>query len=188
MRILRKDGRNENLESGFCREIVSITGVNVQLCYQCQKCFAGCPLAKYMDISPDKINRMIQYGLKDRILESSTIWLCAACETCVTRCPNEIDIPKVMDALKQLTISEKKKVAQKKISVFHKTFLSNIRKSGVLHEVSLIRNLKMQTGAFFKDIGVGFRLFRKGKLHLFASRIKGMDEIEKIFGKSDGEV
>ncbi len=188
MRILRKDGRNENLDSDFCRKIMSITDVDVQLCYQCQKCFAGCPLAKYMDISPDKIHRMIQYGLKDRILESSTIWLCAACETCVTRCPNDIDIPTVMDALKQLTISEKKKVGQKKISVFHRTFLSNIREFGVLHEVSLIRNLKMQTGAFFKDIGVGFKLFRKRKLHFFASRIKGMDEIKKIFEKLDGDV
>lgn len=187
MEIIREDGTREKIDSKFLEDIETQTDVSVQLCYQCQKCFAGCPVAKFMDVPPHRIARMIQYGLKDRVLESSTIWLCASCETCVTRCPNGIDLPELMDALKQLAIKGKKKAAQKKISAFHSIFLSNIEKSGKLHEMSLIRSLKMKTGGLFKDLLVGIKLFSKGKLSLFSSKIKGIDEIKKIFEKSGGK-
>ncbi len=188
METVRKDGTQDKIEPDFLGEIESRTGVSVRLCFQCQKCFAGCPVGQFMDIPPNRINRMIQYGLKDRILESSTIWLCASCETCLARCPNEIDLPKLMDTLKQLAIKEKKRITQKKISAFHSIFLSNIKKSGKLHEMSLIRSLKMRTGGLFKDLGLGIKLFFKGKLSLSSTKIKGVDEIKKIFDASEGDM
>ncbi|MCX7608923.1 MAG: 4Fe-4S dicluster domain-containing protein, partial [Anaerolineales bacterium] len=53
-----------------------------------------------MEYGPDRILRMVQLGERERLLKSRDIWLCAACETCGTRCPNDIDIAKVMDALR----------------------------------------------------------------------------------------
>lgn len=186
MEIIRKDGTRDKIDSKFLENIETQAGVSVQLCYQCQKCFAGCPVAKFMDVPPPRVTRMIQYGLKDRVLESSTIWLCASCETCVTRCPNGIDLPKLMDALKQFAIKEKKSLGQKKISIFHSVFLSNIKNSGKLNEFNMIKSLKMRTGEFFKDLMVGIKLFKKGKLHITSSKIKGTDEIKKIFEESGG--
>lgn len=186
MEIMRKDGRRDTLVPQFLENIETQTGIAVRLCYQCQKCFVGCPVARFMDVPPNRINRMIQYGLKDRVLESSTIWLCASCETCLTRCPNGIDIPKLMDSLKQCALKEKKSIAQKKISIFHKVFLSNIRNSGKLNEFGMIRSLKMRTGDFFKDLVVGMKLLKKGKLHLTSSKIKGTDEVKKMFEKAGG--
>jgi heterodisulfide reductase subunit C len=41
-----------------------------------------------MDILPNQVIRMGQLGL-DEILDSQTIWTCAACLTCVARCPKK---------------------------------------------------------------------------------------------------
>ena len=72
---------------------------NVFLCYQCVKCSSGCPLVEHMDLMPNQVMRSVQLG-DDRVLESKTIWLCAACQTCTTRCPQGLDIAGIMDALR----------------------------------------------------------------------------------------
>jgi heterodisulfide reductase subunit C len=51
------------------------------LCYQCGKCTAGCPIAYAMDYPPHQILRGVQLGMRDVVLSSRTIWLCAACES-----------------------------------------------------------------------------------------------------------
>jgi len=76
----------------FLEEVNQHSGEKVQLCFQCFKCSLGCPVSFAMDYLPHQLLRMVQMGLKDRVLHSHTIWVCAACETCTTRCPNHIDI------------------------------------------------------------------------------------------------
>ena len=73
------------------------TGENVFLCYHCVKCTSGCPLVDHFDLSPNQIMRAAQLGMEDMIFESKSPWLCASCQTCTTRCPQGIDIAKVMD-------------------------------------------------------------------------------------------
>src|SRR5512136_145766 len=77
-------------------------GENVYLCYQCKKCSAGCPVVAHMDLAPNQLLRAIQLGQNERVLRSKTIWICANCQTCVTRCPHNIDLPRAMDVIKQL--------------------------------------------------------------------------------------
>ena len=89
---------NRQLET----ELQESTEQKVRLCYQCKKCSAGCPVAFAMDLLPHEAMKMVQYGQESRLLKCSTIWLCASCETCSTRCPNEIDIARVMDGLRGL--------------------------------------------------------------------------------------
>jgi heterodisulfide reductase subunit C len=62
-------------------------GVNITDCYQCGKCSAGCPVAFAMDKTPRQIIRLLQLGFLEEALKSRTIWLCATCQTCSTRCP-----------------------------------------------------------------------------------------------------
>jgi heterodisulfide reductase subunit C len=57
-------------------------------------------VVKHFDLPPNQVMRAIQFGQKEMILHSKTIWLCAMCETCATRCPYDIPITKIMDALK----------------------------------------------------------------------------------------
>jgi heterodisulfide reductase subunit C len=94
-------------------------------CYQCGTCAAGCPFVEEMDLTPDEVLRYVILDKKD-VLNSKTIWLCASCFTCAERCPRDINITKVMEALRQiilrknvdetaienLTVEEKRKIPQ----------------------------------------------------------------------------
>ena len=91
------------LASGFLQKVEDISGQKIYACYQCGKCSAGCPMSDDMDILPNQIIRLVQMG-EDNVLDSKTIWLCASCFTCGVRCPRGIDISKVMEALRQLTL------------------------------------------------------------------------------------
>ncbi|MCP2598366.1 4Fe-4S dicluster domain-containing protein, partial [Candidatus Aminicenantes bacterium AC-335-L06] len=159
------------------------SGQDIQACYYCHKCVVGCPVSKYMDIPPNAILRMIQYGEKEKILKSATIWLCTACETCGTRCPNNIDIAKVMDVLKQMAVKEGVKGKEKTIQIMHKAFLAGIEKRGRMHELSLIRDLKLRSGGLFKDIKLGIKMFQLGKFSIFPEKVRNVKEIKKIFKK-----
>jgi len=52
-----------------------------------------------MEYLPSQVIRLAQLGLED-VLDSPTIWTCAACLTCVSRCPKGIDLPRVMEAMR----------------------------------------------------------------------------------------
>jgi ferredoxin len=90
----------------FIREVEELSGENINSCYQCGKCTAGCPVALEMDYTPRQIIRMVQLGMKEEVLKCSTIWLCASCVTCTARCPREVDLAKIMDALRILARRE----------------------------------------------------------------------------------
>jgi heterodisulfide reductase subunit C2 len=83
----------------FVGQIEAISGENLLACNQCGKCSAGCPVAFSMDILPNQVIRLAQLGIED-VLECQTIWTCAACLTCVSRCPKGIDLPRVMEAMR----------------------------------------------------------------------------------------
>ena len=80
--------------------IKAISGEDVRVCYQCGKCTAGCPLASAMDLMPNQILRLLQLGEYEQVLASRTIWHCASCLTCASRCPKGVDPARVMDALR----------------------------------------------------------------------------------------
>lgn len=85
----------------FVNQVETISGQSLLACNQCGKCSAGCPVAFSMDILPSQVIRMGQLGFED-VLETQTIWTCAACLTCVSRCPKGIDLPRVMEAMRQI--------------------------------------------------------------------------------------
>ncbi|PHS35131.1 MAG: heterodisulfide reductase [Alkaliphilus sp.] len=90
------------------KRIELISGENIYKCYQCGKCTAGCVMAGEMDISPYKVIRMIQLGLVEKALESESMWLCAACFACRERCPKEVDLSKIMEALRVIQVRDGK--------------------------------------------------------------------------------
>ncbi len=160
------------------------SGINVQDCYQCQKCSAGCPVAFAMDYKPNQIMQMVSLGMKDRVLSSKTIWVCASCYTCSTRCPNDIDIAKVMDWLRQTALREGVAPAEKEVPVFHAALLDTIRARGRVYELGMMARYKMKTGRYWDDFKLGWKMFTKGKLKLWPSGISRKKEIAVLFGKS----
>ncbi len=174
-------GATEKCDLRFWQEVQELSGMKLERCYQCYMCTAGCPVAFAMDFPPHQIVRMVQMGLKERVLSSSTIWICAACETCATRCPNEVEIVKVMDVLREMARNEGVKVKEPEIQAAHRTFLSVVKYLGRQHEISLLALLKMRSGHLFKDMVLGMKMFFRGKLKLTPYRIKGVKEIREIY-------
>jgi heterodisulfide reductase subunit C len=83
----------------FVRQVEDISGENLLACNQCGKCSAGCPVAFSMELLPSQVIRLAQLGIEE-VLDSSTVWTCASCLTCVSRCPKGIDLPRIMEALR----------------------------------------------------------------------------------------
>lgn len=178
---IAKTGDEETVEPGFAELVQQISGKELRQCYHCLKCSAGCPINFAMDWAPNQIIRMVQLGLQERVLSSSTIWLCASCETCSTRCPNEVDLPTIMDTLKEMAIQNGIRSQQAGIQTFHRVFLNCLREYGRMHEVSLLALYKLLSLNPFEDMGLGIKMFRKGKLNLLPSRIENVHELETIF-------
>ncbi|MEA2097278.1 MAG: heterodisulfide reductase, partial [Candidatus Cloacimonadota bacterium] len=38
------------------------------------------------------------------VMDSKTMWICASCFTCTVRCPRELDVSKVSEALRQVKL------------------------------------------------------------------------------------
>lgn len=165
----------------FLSEVLEASGETIQACYQCQKCSAGCPVAYAMDVLPNQILRHIQYNHRERVLSSRTIWICSSCYACSVRCPNHIDVAKIMDCLRGLAIHSGAQPGEKDIPIFHSVFLDAIKSKGRIHELSLILRFKSKTRDFLKDAGLGWKMYRKGKIKLLPSRLGKTREIQEIF-------
>lgn len=172
----------------FLDQVQERCGENLRLCYQCLKCTVGCPTAPHMDFNPNTILRMIQFGLKREVLESNAIWLCVSCETCGTRCPNEIDIGVLMDALREMSLEEGYKAREKGVVALHNAFMESIRRGGRVHEATMLMEYKLRSGDYWTDLVPGAKLFMKGKIPLTRGRVKGMDSIREIYRKAQKKV
>lgn len=90
----------------LAKEVEDLCGENLFGCYQCGTCSAGCPFVDEMDLTPDEVIRYVVLD-RDEVLNSKTIWLCSSCYTCAERCPRDINITKIMEALRQIILRRK---------------------------------------------------------------------------------
>jgi heterodisulfide reductase subunit B len=151
-------------------------GENVFLCYQCQKCSSGCPVAEHFDLAPNQLMRAIQLGQKEMVLHSKTIWLCAMCETCATRCPHDINITKIMDVLKIMAQQEGIESKVPSVPLFYRAALRGIKWFGRMYETGLMGEIylrQMVSGQlnyqqlWKNDLPLALKMFKAGKLKLF---------------------
>ena len=160
---------------------------NLSRCYQCSMCSDGCPVAYAMDYYPNQIIHLVRLGLREKVLQSAAIWICASCETCSSRCPNDIEIVHLMDVLRSESLEAGLKGPVQNISKFHKAFVDQIRKKGRIDEGSLLLSYELRTGDFlsiekFRQEGsLGLEMFRKGKLKLPSNRRYAHRAVKEIF-------
>jgi heterodisulfide reductase subunit C len=109
-------------------------GEKLKQCFQCGTCTSDCPIARFSDsYRPRTIIRMAQLGLKDRVLSSDTLWLCASCFTCNDRCPQDVEVAGVIRILRNAA-------AQRgTVPLVFKELGSSILENGVAYRIPELR-------------------------------------------------
>ncbi|OFW57093.1 MAG: hypothetical protein A2133_06180 [Actinobacteria bacterium RBG_16_64_13] len=153
-------------------------------CYQCTKCSSGCPVAGRGDLKPHELVRLVHMNQRHAVLTSRFIWECTSCHTCVTRCPQKVDIAAMNDTLRALSLSEGLAAADIAAPVFNEVFLRSVRKRGRVHELGLMAAFKLRTRRFLEDLDKAPMMLKKGKLPLRGARVGGRSEREKLFRRA----
>lgn len=177
---------SKRYDTEFIRLVEEESEQRIDLCYQCGNCTAGCPYTFAYDFPVNRVMRLVQTGQKETVLKCKSIWLCATCESCTTRCPNDIDVARVMDVLRHMAGREGfAPVGQ--VKKFRDTFLESVRAHGRVFEMGLMAGYIMKTGRIWTDVDLGPRIVPKGKLSLHPHNIKGRTEIGRIFERFEKE-
>ncbi len=155
--------------------------IDVQACFQCGRCSAGCPVAEYFDLSVMAVVRLAAYGEEERLLHSRTIWLCAACETCASRCPNGIEIAGLMDILRELACRKGITAAEPRVAAFHQAFLASVGRWGRVYEMGMIASYKLHSGDLTGDLPLGLRMVARGRLRMLPEPIAERSAVAEIF-------
>ncbi len=164
----------------FIRRVEEASGQEVGRCYQCGNCSASCNYTYVYDYPVNQIMRLIQLGQKDIVLRSRSVWLCAACQACTTRCPCNIEVARVMEALRIMS-REENTVSLKDVQMFYDEFLRSVKAFGRVFETGLLPVFNLKAGKPFGDMDLAPKVLKKGKLHLLPSTIKGRKHVADIF-------
>lgn len=162
------------------RDLILKTQIGEKLltCMQCGICAGSCPVSHEMDYSPRQLVRMVLLGLKKKVLNSNTIWLCTTCFSCSVRCPRGVHPTELMETLKPIAIAEG---IRNKNTKFDNVFSDVIKKTGRASEFLLISKYSLTEPGMIKQAPFGLSLFSKGKLPLFPDKMENARELDAIF-------
>ncbi len=137
----QKTIKSSEMDYKFKYEISKMHGgEKLMRCFQCGTCTSDCPIARFSDTyRPRQIIRMTQLGLKDRVLNSDTLWLCASCFTCTDRCPQDVEVASVIRVLRNLAAE------QGNIPQVFKEECASILESGYAYKIPELRVKKRET-------------------------------------------
>ena len=138
-------------------------GLNVNLCYQCNKCTSGCPVADFFDWHPNQIVRALQLGQANIVFTSQTPWLCASCQTCTTRCPQGLDITAIMEFLTREALERGYKPKVPEVSIFNQAFLRQVKLWKRSYELGMMAEMNLRTKDIFRNMDLGVRMIKKTK-------------------------
>jgi heterodisulfide reductase subunit C len=171
----------------FLRQVEAIpAGERIKRCIQCGTCTGSCPVSYAMDISPRQLIALFRAGELETIMKSRSIWICASCYACTTRCPSGIKITDVIYALKRTVMEKEYRSKAPQVQVLAKLFVANLMSYGRLHEGTLIRKYYMKTGIFklFGFIPLVKKMYETKRLALFPKKIKEHQSLSRIIKKA----
>lgn len=122
----------------FKYELSKVPGFErLRLCFQCGTCTADCPIARFSEVyHPRRLMRMTQLGMKDKVIVSEALWLCAACFTCVDHCPQGVDIAGIIRSLRNIAVREGA------VPPVFRELTNNILKTGYAYKIPELRKKK----------------------------------------------
>ena len=170
---------NQKSGKALTGKIAERAGVKTHECYQCGKCTAGCPMAHAMDVMPRQLVRYLQLGMADEAMRSNMIWLCAACHTCVERCPHSIDLPALIEKTRHEAMRQKI-CAVREVNIFTEAFLGNVMVFGKSQEVILEGLYNTFSGNFLQDMNNVPHMLKHGLVRPEVHMVKGRESVRNL--------
>ncbi|MGD9245106.1 MAG: 4Fe-4S dicluster domain-containing protein [Desulfobacterales bacterium] len=111
-------GKNDRLiklptntpQNSAFRQMVRGYGVNatsLSSCFTCRECSNACPICLDPSVfDPLKIFRLANFGLKDDLLRSPSIWLCLDCQSCMSACSQGVKGALIVRQLQHIAYKE----------------------------------------------------------------------------------
>jgi len=177
-----------DLRRRFLEEVHLVPGGDrISRCLQCGSCTGSCPVSYAMDIPPRMVVALFRAGRIEEILRSRTIWICASCYMCTTRCPQAIKITDLLYALKRTALDTKVYPDRFPVYWLSKNFVRIVNRFGRNHEILLLLLYYLRRNPFglLRLFPMGMALFRKGRVSLFPSKIKGVKTIREILRSAE---
>ena len=141
--------------------------------------------------------------MRNEVLTNPDLWICAICQTCTARCPQNVVVGDVLSVIRRLAEKEAHAGNIKIDSprpLFEDAFLHTVRDHGRLYDIGLaMEYYPKREGSFIAGqrammsdyMAFGMRMFFKGKMGplgghgllkgMLASNIKQRDVMKKIF-------
>ena len=82
---------SQRVDPDLLSELKEYGDINIEACFNCGNCTAICPLSTNETPFPRNNIRMLQLGLRERILQSADPWLCYYCGECSETCPRQAE-------------------------------------------------------------------------------------------------
>lgn len=168
-------------DNAIRKEIELACGVDLSACYECGKCSGGCSTGHHFDFTPRKIVQMARLGAEDKLLRLDALSICISCRLCLDRCPSGIDIPRIIDFLRERAARQNTVPKRPRVDLFNRLFLEEIYRRGRVSELYLMARFKIKTRHFREDMATGLKLLFKGKLNPFTRKVKQWGPIRRRF-------
>jgi quinone-modifying oxidoreductase, subunit QmoC len=175
------------MDLNFLDEIYRIPGgEKIKDCIQCGTCSGSCPVSWAMEETPRQIFAMVRAGMRDKVLDSFTIWTCASCYQCMHRCPQKIKITDIMYMLKRMAIRENRQ-RSKNAGIMSRAFVDIVNKKGRNHETSLMAKIILGTNPLdaISLAPVGLDLYTHSRLPIFGKKVRDIKGLRKIVAKAN---
>jgi len=170
---------------GIIDQVKAISGIDINGCLQCKKCTNGCPVSGFTEPSPSEIIKKLQLGAGEELLVSEIIWVCASCATCFSRCPMEINMAEVMDALRVMAEARGAAKPQGNMPLMNRLLLGTIKTFGRTYDLAAVALYKAGTASYRKDLDKLPMILNKGKIALLPPRGADRKTVKRIFDKLD---
>ncbi|MFH0897443.1 MAG: 4Fe-4S dicluster domain-containing protein [Candidatus Bathyarchaeota archaeon] len=125
-----KEAMKSEINPKFKYEISKVPGAEkLMQCFQCGTCTADCPSARFSKLyKPRRIARMVQFGLKDRLLSDDHLWLCTSCYACIDHCPQDVEVASIVRVLRNIAVKEKNRMP-----LVSKELVTSLLKTGYVY-------------------------------------------------------
>lgn len=169
----------------FLQIVEASSHANLSACLQCKKCTSGCPVAARADVKAHELVRLTQLGEREAVLSSKMIWECTSCQTCATRCPQNVSIAAMNDTLRMMSCEAGTAHGDTTVPAFNDSFLGSVRRHGRVFELGLMTAYKLRTKNLTEDVDHAPTLLMKGKLSLTPTNVPNPSERERIFSNAE---